>query len=81
MKNLEQSAEELAKKRVELDPIYANGLYHGFVECGKSKWFQAEKIKAQIDILNECTCVPRFDWEFTKIGRKILQLEQELKEL
>ena len=53
MATLEEEAEKYASKRKELDPIYANGLYYGFVECGKSNWHEAEKIKAQIEILNE----------------------------
>ena len=44
MKTLEEQAEEFAKKRTELDPIYANGLYYGFIECAKSEWFK-EQIK------------------------------------
>ena len=47
--SIEEGAEALAKRRFELDPIYANGLYYGFIECGKSKWFEVEKIKAQIE--------------------------------
>ena len=49
LKTIEEEAEALAKRRFELDPIYANGLYYGFIECGKSKWFEVEKIKAQIE--------------------------------
>ena len=33
---LEKEAEEFAKKRIDLDPVYANGLYYGFIECSKS---------------------------------------------
>lgn len=47
----------------------------------ESKWVEAEKIKAQIDILKECTYVPQYDWEFCRIGRKIIELEKKLKEL
>jgi hypothetical protein len=42
MKTLEEQAEEFAKKRVDLDPIYANGLYYGFIECAKSEWFKEQ---------------------------------------
>jgi hypothetical protein len=48
MKTLEEQAEEFAKKRTELDPIYANGLYYGFIECAKSEWFKEQIINAFI---------------------------------
>jgi flavodoxin len=44
IKSLEEEAEQFAKTRTELDPVYANGLYYGFIECGKSEWFK-EQIK------------------------------------
>jgi hypothetical protein len=53
IKSLEEEAEAFAKKRNELDPVYANGLYYGFIECSKSKWFQAEKIKSQMECLDK----------------------------
>jgi hypothetical protein len=48
MKTLEEQAEEFAKKRVDLDPVYANGLYYGFIECAKSEWFKEQIIKTFI---------------------------------
>ena len=49
--DIEKEAEEYAKRRVDLDPIYANGLYYGFVAGANSEWVQSEKIKAQIEVL------------------------------
>jgi hypothetical protein len=48
IKSLEQQAEEFAKTRTELDPLYANGLYYGFLECAKSEWFKEQIIKTFI---------------------------------
>ncbi len=81
MKTLEEHAEEFSKKRIELDLGYSKGLYYGFIGCSKSKWFEAEKIKAQIEVLKRCTIVPRFEWEFCRIGKKIIELEQKLEQL
>jgi hypothetical protein len=72
--SIEEEAESFAKGRVELDPIYANGLYYGFVQCGISKWFEAEKIKAQMQVL---------DWiqeEEVEPHLIRIKLEQQLKE-
>lgn len=46
MKTLEEQAEAFAKTRTELDPVYANGLYYGFIECAKSEWFKEQIINA-----------------------------------
>ena len=48
IKSLEEEAEQFAKTRTELDPVYANGLYYGFIECGKSEWFKEQIINAFI---------------------------------
>jgi hypothetical protein len=50
IKSLEEEAESFAKTRTELDPVYANGLYYGFIECGKSEWFKKQIIKARLSI-------------------------------
>jgi hypothetical protein len=42
IKSLEEEAEQFAKKRVDLDLIYAKGLYYGFIECAKSEWFKEQ---------------------------------------
>jgi hypothetical protein len=49
IQSLEEQAEEFAKKRVDLDTIYANGLYYGFIECGKSEWFKEQIKNAYLD--------------------------------
>ena len=41
---VEKLAEEYAKKRSELDPVYANGLYYGYLE-GFKKAMQLNKDK------------------------------------
>ena len=80
MQNLEQAAELFAKSRNEISPIYANGLYYGFIQCGNSKWFESEKIKAQIEILEETR--PNYDsHDRFFIDDKIEQLNQILKDL
>jgi len=86
MKTLEDEAMDWCfKKDEELGEFWSNDYEElpfqisNFVR--ESKWVQAEKIKAQIETLKQCTNVPRFDWEFSRIGRKIIQLEQQLKEL
>ena len=75
METIEEEAELFAKRRFELDPIYANGLYYGFIECGKSKWFQAEKIKAQIEVLEKAWILK------PPVDELIYELEQQLKQL
>lgn len=52
MKTLEEHAEEFAKTRTELDPVYANGLYYGFIECGKSEWLKNHIENLPINILD-----------------------------
>jgi len=50
--------------------------------CEQAKEMEKiEKIKAQIEILHQCTFVPRSDWNISRIGKKIIKLEQDLKEL
>lgn len=50
IKSLEEEAEKFAETRTELDPVYANGLYYGFIECAKSEWFKKQIIKARLSI-------------------------------
>ena len=82
--SIEEGAEAFAECRVELDPIYANGLYYGFIECGKSKWFQAEKIKAQIEenlSVLEMLKTHGTESSIFRVKMRIEGLEKELKEL
>lgn len=82
--SIEEGAELFAERRVELDPIYANGLYYGFIECGKSKWFQAEKIKAQIEenlSVLEMLKIHGTESSMFRVKMRIEGLEKELKEL
>lgn len=84
LKTIEEQAESLAKRRVELDPLYANGLYYGFIECGKSKWFQAEKIKAQIEenlSVLEMLKTHGTESSMFRVKMRIEALEQQLKQL
>jgi hypothetical protein len=85
MESLEKEAEKYADRVIGFDNKnhreWEGVQVHIIQFCEESKWIEAEKIKAQIDVLNECTYIPRFEWEFCKIGRKILQLEKQLKEL
>jgi hypothetical protein len=52
IKSLEEEAEQFAKTRTELDPVYANGLYYGFIECGKSEWLKNHIENLPIHILD-----------------------------
>jgi hypothetical protein len=82
--SIEEGAEAFAESRVELDPIYANGLYYGFIECGKSKWFQAEKIKAQIEenlSVLEMLKTHGTESSMFRVKMRIEALEQQLKQL
>jgi hypothetical protein len=80
--SIEEEAELFAKSRVELDPIYANGLYYGFIQCGMSKWFEAEKIKAQIEenlSVLEMLEIHGTESSIFRVKMRIKQLEKELK--
>lgn len=52
IKSLEEEAEKFAETRTELDPVYANGLYYGFIECGKSEWLKNHIENLPIHILD-----------------------------
>jgi hypothetical protein len=80
--SIEEEAELFAKSRVELDPIYANGLYYGFIQCGMSKWFEAEKIKAQIEenlSVLEMLKIHGTESSVFRVKMRIEQLEKALK--
>ena len=79
-KKVEREAKEYAEIGSKIDLAYANGLFYGFTAGATSKWVQAEKIKAQIEILNEIRGGFNTDNRFY-IDYKIEQLEQQLKEL
>lgn len=51
--DLEKEAAKYAKIGKEIDPVYANGLFYGYTAGATSKYVEAEKIKAQIDILEQ----------------------------
>jgi len=77
MKSLEQEAEEYAKTLVGID-VHAK---KDFIAGANSKWVQAEKIKAQIEILTGL-----YENSYIKSGRefwkkKFEELEQKLKQL
>jgi hypothetical protein len=77
MKSLELEAFDYAKDNRDLiDPEF-----QAFMAGANSKWAQADKIRAQIEVLKECTNVPDFEWKFSRIGRKIIELQQQLKQL
>ena len=50
--DIEKEAEEYAKRRIDLDPIYANGLYYGFI--AGAKW-QAERMYSEEDMISFAT--------------------------
>jgi len=49
MKTLEEEARNVLKEKEKVG--YSYEYYDGFIAGANSKWVQAEKIKAQIDIL------------------------------
>ena len=75
MKSLEQEAEEYAKTLVGID-VHAK---KDFIAGANSKWVQAEKIKAQIEVLLD---VAKSEHSFfIAYNLKIHKLEQQLKQL
>jgi hypothetical protein len=70
---LEEEAREYANKYTEDSYFQA---HESFLAGANSKWVQAEKIKAQIEMLY--TCIELTD---TGIRNKANELEQQLKEL
>lgn len=77
---IEEEAELLAKKRVDLNPIYAEGLYYGFIECSKSKWFKTEIIKSKLELIELIELLEDINKRFD-ISEEIKILEQQIKEL
>jgi hypothetical protein len=79
MKTLEEEAREYAKELVEARVIkdYQSGWMESvyLYITRNSKWVQAEKIKAQIDVLREVA------WLDSTIGSVIRRYEQQLKQL
>jgi hypothetical protein len=78
MKTLEQEAEEYFDNNIFCDgitPFEEDISKRCFIAGANSKWVQAEKIKAQIDILRK----HRFSGE-EKFSDSIEELEQQLKE-
>lgn len=83
MIDLNKEAEECAKKHFEIT-ICSDGFYRTyeewFIAGANSKYVQAEKIKAKIEILN--ICINYIDLSFyKKINDKLTELEQQLKQL
>jgi hypothetical protein len=81
--DLEKEAAKYANIGKEIDPAYANGLFYGYTAGATSKYVEAEKIKAKIEVLkglrlgiNDANTVTVFE-----IKDKIYVLEQKLKKL
>lgn len=50
--------------------------------CEESKWVQSEKIKAKIEVLEPfVNGMPLYEYPYNRIGKKILELKQQLEEL
>ncbi len=81
LSKLEKEAAEYANKGKPIDPAYANGLFYGYTAGATSKWVEAEKIKAQIDVLNEVnnTHPIRINIMISKLEQKLKKLEDESK--
>lgn len=81
MKNLEQEAEEYSQSYDECDIWLQGAAKECYIAGANSKWVQAEKIKAQIEILTGL-----YENSYIKSGRefwkkKFEELEQKLKQL
>jgi hypothetical protein len=81
IKSLEEEAEQFAKTRNELDPIYANGLYYGFIECGKSEWLKNHIENLPIHILDGVENIKVFIQNGVIIVEKNNQSEKMSKEI
>jgi hypothetical protein len=75
MKTLEEQAQELANSREKLDKVYSMGLYYGFLEGSNSKWVQRQIIEAKLEGIQLA------EDNMRGIGYRIMELEQQLKEL
>lgn len=81
---IEKEADLFAKKRQDLNPTYASGLYYGFVECSKSNWHQSEIIKAKIEeneSVAEMLAYHGTEASLFRVKKRIEQLQKQLKEL
>ena len=80
---IEKEADFFAKKRQDLNPTYASGLYYGFVECGKSNWHKSEIIKAKIkenESVAEMLTIYGTEASLSQVKKRIEQLQEQLKE-
>ena len=76
MKKLKQEAEEYSESYDECD-IWIQGVAKEcYIAGANSKWVQAEKINAQIELLYQARIAP-----ITWFDQKVEELEQRLKEL
>ena len=79
---IEKEAYLFAKKRQDLNPTYASGLYYGFIKCGKSNWYQSEIIKAQIkenESVAEMLTIHGTEASLFRVKMRIEQLQKQLK--
>lgn len=76
MKTLEEEARNVLKEKEKVG--YSYEYYDGFIAGANSKWVQAEKIKAQIDVLkNVVSKIGHYDI----LRKDIEDLQQQLKQL
>ena len=81
---IEKEADLFAKKRQDLNPTYASGLYYGFVECGKSNWHKSEIIKAKIEeneSVYKMLTIYGTEASLSQVKKRIEHLQKQLKEL
>lgn len=80
---IEKEADLFAKKRQDLNPTYASGLYYGFVECSKSNWHKSEIIKAKIEeneSVYKMLTIYGTEASLSQLKKRIEQLQKQLKE-
>jgi hypothetical protein len=83
MKTLEEEAAEWARRNIQWSD--------GFIAGANSKWVQAEKIKAQIDVLKPIVAEgyklkahhnnPEWKKQLETSEQKLIELKQQLKQL
>ncbi len=78
MKTLDEEAEEYYRMFETLPVIR----YNAFIAGAQSDWVKAENIKAQIEVLTPFVkTISMRDNSFSKLCRKLSELEQQLKQL
>jgi len=81
--NLKKEAEEYADLQLKgiVDKVSKFECINDFTAGALSNYVEKQKLEFAIEQLKQCTYLPKSDWEFSVIGRKIKELEEKLSEL